>query len=66
MYASFIFLFISVLASIANAYIPLERKTPKGAELFLNGFHFLSGNGSATTSVNHHYVLLSDKFLQYI
>jgi hypothetical protein len=66
MYASFIFLFISVLASIANAYIPLRHNTPKCAELFLNGFHFLAGNGSATTWVNHHYVLLSDEFLQCI
>jgi hypothetical protein len=66
MCSSFIFLSINVLVSIANACFPLGHNTPKGAELFLNSSHFLSGNGSAEISANHHFVLLSDDFLQCI
>jgi hypothetical protein len=54
------------LFSFTNASRPFGNLGPEGTVIFLNGFHFLSGNASAEISADHYCVLLSDDFLQCV
>jgi hypothetical protein len=55
-----------LLFSSTNASHPFGVLGPEGTVIFLNGFHFLSGNVSAEISADHYCVLLSDDFLQCV
>jgi len=52
------------LIPTSEASIPFGNLGPNEMVVFLNGFHFLSGNGSAEISANHYCTILSDDFLQ--
>ncbi|CZR61272.1 uncharacterized protein PAC_11168 [Phialocephala subalpina] len=53
-----------LFSRLAIAALPFGNIGPEGTVLFLNGFHFLSGNASAEISANHYCTILSDDFLQ--
>ncbi|KUJ19359.1 DUF1264-domain-containing protein [Mollisia scopiformis] len=55
---------LGVFAPFSFAALPFGNIGPEGSVLFLNGFHFLSGNASAEISANHYCTILSDDFLQ--
>lgn len=56
----------TMMASVAKAVLPFGHLGPEGTVLYLNGFHFLSGNSSAEISANHYCAILSDDFLQCV
>lgn len=46
------------------AQTPFGHVSPENAVLFLNGFHFISGNTGAELSANYHCSIISDDFIQ--
>lgn len=64
MYRSLTFSILALFSHLATAALPFGHIGPEGTVLFLNGFHFLSGNASAEISANHYCTILSDDFLQ--
>lgn len=51
---------LGLLVQFSLAALPFGNLGPEGTVLFLNGFHFLSGNSSAEISANHYCTILSD------
>ncbi|KAF4627738.1 hypothetical protein G7Y89_g10417 [Cudoniella acicularis] len=59
-----IFFFILLLLPFANATVPFGQLGPQGSVLFLNAFHFVSGNSSEELCADHFCAILNDDFLQ--
>lgn len=55
---------LATLPFSTSAQIPFGHVSPENAVLFLNGFHFISGNTGAELSANHHCSIISDDFIQ--
>jgi hypothetical protein len=55
-----------VSLALSHAALPFGNAGPIGAVLFLNGFHFLSGNSSAKVSADHPCTILSDDFIRCV
>jgi hypothetical protein len=61
-----VFFSIATLPIIARAALPFGHLGPENTVLFLNGFHFLSGDTNAEISANHWCAIISDDFLQCV
>ncbi|KAG9229828.1 hypothetical protein BJ875DRAFT_473910 [Amylocarpus encephaloides] len=57
---------ITTLTSLTAAVLPFGHLGPENTAIFLNGFHFLSGDTTAEISANHWCAILSDDFLQCV
>jgi hypothetical protein len=57
---------LSTLASFSKGALPFGHLGPENTVLFLNGFHFLSGDTGAEISANHWCAIISDDFLQCV
>ncbi|KAE8454240.1 hypothetical protein EG329_005165 [Mollisiaceae sp. DMI_Dod_QoI] len=64
MHSFALLLVLGLFTHLSSAALPFGNLGPDGTVLFLNGFHFLSGNSSAEISANHYCTILSDDFLQ--
>ena len=61
-----LFLATITLPSPTSAALPFGHLGPENTVLFLNGFHFLSGDTSAEISANHWCAIVSNDFLQCV
>jgi len=60
------FCWITILPFLTRATIPFGHLGLENIGLFLNEFHFLSGNNHADISANHWCAIISDDFLRCV
>ena len=57
---------LAALLLLTSATLPFGHLGSERVVLFLNGFHFVSGNTSQEISANHHCSILFDDFIQCV